>query len=402
MKKFSGKIALIAAATGLICAASPSAYAGTADGENGGSTISTVPLPKFRVSLSILEGYDDNVFTTTDSLATKSWYNTAQADVFADLGNSRTVFTLGVGAGLTYYYSRPGDKSDKLAHLSLDIVHKVNDRLTITFNSYNTYQVQPQFDLQVEQNRVNGQYYYTSQSLSAAYQWTRRFSTVTSYQMTGIFYEEQSAKITNDYIQQTFGNQFRYLLTPTTTAVAEYRFGLVNYLYENALNVTTNYGLVGFDHTFSPRFTMSLRAGGAIQNQKVGGTSTSPYAELTANYQYQRYSAIQGYLNYGFQYSNLAVAQSNKALRIGITDTQAITPKLIATLGFFYEHDDYSSTPSVAGYTDDTLNVNLGLRYPITPKLNIQANYQHVALLSSVASQRYNQNVVSFGANYSF
>ena len=167
--------------------------------------------------------------------------------------------------------------------------------------------MQPQFDLQVAQNRVNGQYYYTTEAFSAAYQWTERFSTVTGYSVTGIFYEQAAAKQTSDYVQQTFSNQFRYQWTPTTTLVTEYRFGLVNYLYNSQLNSITNYGLAGFDHSFSPKATMTLRAGGEIQDAKVGGSTASPYAEITANYQYQRYSSLHAYMNYG---SNTRISRS--------------------------------------------------------------------------------------------
>lgn len=404
MKKCFRKYAIYTTGFLFLALLPPGALAGTTDGTDNGQSVITggIPTPRFRATVQVSEGYNDNVYTTADSQKTSSGFTNAVANVFADLGNDRTVFTLGMGGGLTYYYDRPGDKADKLANVTLNIVYKATDQLTLSFNSYNTYQVQPQFDLMVEQNRVNGQYYYTSQAFSAAYQWTRRFSTVTGYQVTGIFYEEAAVKQTNDYVQQTFSEQLQYLVLPTTTAVAEYRFGLVNYMYDPALNVTTNYFLAGLNHSFSPKFTMSLRAGGEIQNQNSGGVSSSPYAEFTTSYQYQRYSNLQAYANYGFQYSNLALAQSDKALRLGITINQAITPKLIASLGFFYEHDDYSTTSTVPGYTEDTLNVNVGLNYAVTPRLSLQASYQHTSLLSNNAGLQYDQNIVSAGATYSF
>jgi uncharacterized protein (PEP-CTERM system associated) len=89
-------------------------------------------------------------------------------------------------------------------------------------------------------------------------------------------------------------------------------------------------------------------------------------------------------------------------LRLGIPDTHGFTPKLVGTLGFFYEHDDYSTTTTAQGFTEDTFNVNVGLRYALTPRLSLQANYQYTTLLSAVSSQEYNQNIVSVGANYSF
>ena len=340
------------------------------------------------ITTTYLQRSDDKV---------SSGFTTLTANGFVDLSDQRTVFTIGLGGGVTYYYDRPGSKTDNLANLTINLVHKVNERMTLTLSSYSTYQVQPQFDLLVAQNRNDGQYYYTTESLSLSRQWTRRFSTVTGYQLTGIFYEDALAKVQNDYVQQTFSNQFRFLLEPTTTFVAEYRLGLVNYLYENDRNTMTNYALVGFDKSFSPKWSMTARAGGEIQDQSVGGSDTSPYAEITTNYAYQRYSSLSAYFNYGFQYSNLAITQTNKALRLGVTINHGFTPKLSAYLGVFYENDNYSQVENAPGsaFTENTFNVNTGVRFAVTPKLSLQAGYQHTQLLSESSPSRNTPRISS-------
>lgn len=374
-----------------------------AGSSDGGDITMGVPQPHFRTSVTVREGYDDNVFTSSTNRVSSA-FTQADLNTFADLGNERTMFTIGLGLGAYWYYDRPGKKVDWSDNISINFSHKVNERLTLGINNYTAYQVEPQYDLDVAQNRRNGQYLYTTTNINATYQWTRRFSTVTGYSVTGIFYEDATAKIVNDYVQQTFSNQFRYLLLPTTTLVAEYRFGMVNYLYQNDRNTITNYILVGADHTFSPKLSATFRVGGQIQDQDVGGTSTSPYGELNVTYNYQRYSNIHFYLNYGFQYSNLALNQNDKALRTGITINHGFTPKLTANLGFYYQHDDYSETNNTPGsaYTEDTLDLNTGLRYQITPKLSLDLNYTLTELLSDHAGLGYHRNTVSVGATYTF
>ena len=158
--------------------------------------------PRFRLSASLYEGYDDNTETSKTN-KNPSGFTNFQANAFADLGNSRTLFTIGVTAGASVYYDRPGQKVDKLASLTLNLAERVNDKFTLTLNTYFTYQVEPDFTLQVEQNRINGQYFYTGVSLSGAYEWTRRFQTVTSYNFVGIFYQDATAKVANDYYSHT-------------------------------------------------------------------------------------------------------------------------------------------------------------------------------------------------------
>lgn len=359
--------------------------------------------PKFKTTVTLTEGYDDNALTA-HSNPVRSGFTAIQANGFADLGSPRTAFTVGIGGGVTYYYSRPGRKYDYLASLNLNLAHKVTDRFTISLGAYLTYQVEPDYTLLVAQNRVNGQYFYTGDTLSATYQWTRRFSTVTSYQLVGIFYEDQAARVANDYVAQTFANQFRFLLLPTTTLVGEYRLGTVNYMYGTDRDVLTNYFLVGVDHSFTPKFTVSMRVGGEIQSQKVGGSFSSPYGEATLTYAYQKLSNIQGYVRYGFDYSNVTVNQTNRALRMGFQLNHGISPKLSFYLGCFYEHDDFSSVPGFAGsgYTDDSFSISTGIRYTITPRLTLQLGYVRSQLLSDQTTLEYHRDVASIGGTYSF
>lgn len=360
--------------------------------------------PRFKLSASLNEGYDDNTLTTKTN-RNESGFTDFQVNGFADLGNPRTLFTIGATAGVNYYYSRPGEKLDKLASLTLNLAQRVNEKFTLTLNTFFTYQVEPDFTLQVEQNRINGQYFYTGDSLSGGYQWTRRFQTVTSYQFVGIFYQDAAARITDDYYSHIFENDLRFQLYPTTTLVATYQLTLTNYLYLTGRNTVTNAVLGGLDHSFSPKFTVSLRAGGQFQTQEgTSGSATSPYAEATLTYLYRRSSSVQGYLHYGFEYSNLTLGQTDKALRTGITFNHSFTPKLTANLGMFYEHDDFSDVAGTGSgaYTEDTININAGLKFALTPKFTLSLSYLHTSLLSDQSALEYDRDVVSIGGTYSF
>jgi len=377
------------------------AMAGTDDG----SIISDagVEKPHFRTSVYVREGYDDNAETSNNNQVT-SGYTSFGINEFADFGSDRSILTIGVQLGANYYYSQPGQKFDWTDNLSLNYTYKLNERLTLSLASYAAYQVEPQYDLLVAQNRVNGQYFYFTDVLSASYQWTRRFSTITNYTLDGIFYQDAAPKVTNDYVAQTFGNQFRFLALPTTTLVAEYRFGIVNYLYQSGNNSITNYFLTGFDHTFNPKLLTTLRVGAEIQDQNVGGISTSPYAEWSVNYAYQHLSSLGYYLRYGFDYSNLTVAQTDKALRTGININHGFSPKLTATLGIFYQHDDYSNSGGTPGtaFTENTIDIQTGLQYAMTPRLSLNASYTYTDLLSNNSLLEYHRSTVSIGANYGF
>jgi ATP-binding cassette subfamily B protein len=68
--------------------------------------------------------------------------------------------------------------------------------------------------------RRSGDYFYTSQDISLAYQWTERFSTLTRYALTSVLYDESGTGEFEDRIEQYIGQEFRYLVRPETTALA--------------------------------------------------------------------------------------------------------------------------------------------------------------------------------------
>src|SRR5207244_2100648 len=109
-------------------------------------------------------------------------------------------------------------------------------------------------------------------------------------------------------IENTFGNEFRFLLLPNTTIVGEYRVQFISYQSTDA-DAVAQFILAGFDHSFSPRFRGSFRGGFQIRSldstqivpasfrfvngvfiffpaQTVHASSeeTSPYFEATLNY----------------------------------------------------------------------------------------------------------------------
>lgn len=355
---------------------------------------------RFKTTVSLREGYDDNVFTAHDNKV-DSFFTNLYGSIFANLGNERTQFTIGLSGGVTEYYSRPGNKFDENATLTFNMVHKVNPRLTLSWANYATYQAEPSFDLQVAQNRRNGQYYYLQDALSASYQWSERFQTVTGYKLVGIFYQNSAPSQTEDRLEHTFSNQFRFLLQPTTTLVGEYRLGLVQYLHQASRDTISNYFLAGVDHSFSPKFTVSLRGGAQLRSVKEGSNDATPYFEANARYAYRRYSSLGWFLHYGYDNGSItATNQTHKNLTTGIRLNHGFTPRLSAYLAFFYQHDNLSQT--FGSLTNDTFDISTGINFTVTPKLTLQAGFTRTQLISNTASQKYDRDVVSIGGTYQF
>ena len=77
--------------------------------------------------------------------------------------------------------------------------------------------------------RQSQNYFFTVNKFSLGYAWTPRFSTVSSYTLGYTNYTDDVVSTFQDRFEHTFGNEFRFLVAPTTTLIAEYRFGIVDY-----------------------------------------------------------------------------------------------------------------------------------------------------------------------------
>ena len=69
-----------------------------------------------------------------------------------------------------------------------------------------------------------------------------------------IWYPESATGDFENRFEHTFGNEFRFLLWPTTTLVGEYRLGIQDYLTNSARDSTTHFLPGRVRSQFQPAF----------------------------------------------------------------------------------------------------------------------------------------------------
>ncbi|CAN5402468.1 hypothetical protein BH20VER3_BH20VER3_01120 [soil metagenome] len=359
----------------------------------------------FRVSLSVREGYDDNVYTTNQNTIA-SFYTSGNVVFDYKFGNARTKVALEAFGGLTYYYNRPfGQEYDISSGFSLSLSHQATPRLGFAANIYMAYQSEPDFNTGFGINRRSGNYFYTSDKFSISYQWAPRFSTVTSYTLGVVNYEESAVAAYEDRFEHTFGNEFRYLLLPTTTVVGEYRYQII--AFDTALrDSTTHFVLGGGDHSFNPRFNISVRGGVQFREFEEFGDRTSPYGEATLNYALGERSSVSWSNRYGLDQPDVPGSASRTTYRTGVRGQYAFSPRFSTTVGGFYQHDENEGivTPFsvVPAFTEDSIDLALGVRYEFNRTFAGLAGYNHTEVLSDITLREYERNRYYLGLNASF
>ncbi len=352
-----------------------------------------------RVSVYSDIGYDDNVFDT-HSDRQGSGFNTLGVILESNIGNQRTRLDAILSAGFVAYWDRPGNTIAPDVSLNLNFSHQLNPRAIIGFSSFLTYQDQPDVALGVDQSNRTGSYFYSANTLSFGYQWTRRFSTVSSYTLSTLFYEDSQAADIDDRLEHLFSQQFRFLVLPTVTAVAEYRFGYVQYL--NANNDSySHYLLGGADFSLSPKLSFGFRAGAEFRTLEGpnSGDEAYPYFESTLTYLYQPGSSLEWVNRYGLEQPDLSGPGYRRTYRTGIRVSHRFGEKLRGVAEGYYSYNDYTGP---INFTENIFDISAELSYQITRPFAIRAGYTFTRDFSDVTSRDYYRNRVYVGGVFTF
>lgn len=351
----------------------------------------------FHVSVTVRAGYDDNINLNTFDAQGSPFTNVALGLTY-DFGNARTRMSLNAGVSATYYWDHHDDGFNSNtedwavnAWLGFNITHKATPRLTLSAQVSAAYLSQPGFDtfnnLSFIAETRNQDYFQTVSRFSAAYAWAPRFSTLTSYTFGYVDYNDETLSFFEDRYEHTFGNEFRFLLAPTTTLVGEYRFGIVDYVEDNFRGSDSHFFLAGVDHSFSPRFNVSFRGGVEIRHftdasndpafANVDDSETAPYFEATVNYALGHATSITWFNRYALEQPNVPDALSRQTYRTSLGIRHNFTQRIIGGLNFGYNHDSYDKTFTQGAFDEDYFDVSLTMRYVINRTWSAELGYSH-------------------------
>ena len=402
----------------------PSATSSVQGGPGGAGVFSPPPV---QILVNLSGGYDDNVNT---NVGPKQGSGFTGGNIILDytFGDPRLQLVLNAGAGGVYYLEHvTGQQYDIDLKGALGITYKSSPRLTLGSTILVDYLTEPNFDNPGGLNSRSGNYLYTTDQFFFNYAWSRRFSTKTSYTLEAYQYEDQAIGLFSDRSAHTFGNEFQLQMVPTTKLVAEYRYGIVNYQHDGDIiipaqfnffgmqiapavrlqnNSTTQFVLLGIDHTFNPRFSGSIRGGAEFRSYDSGGDSTSPYFEGTLNYVVGKRTTVSWNARYGIEEPGVTGSQSRTTFRTGIHGKFDLTSRVSTALDLYYTHDQYHALTSaftpIAPFSEDSFDAGLSLHFAITPLIGVQAGYHYTDIISDLAGREYSRNRVSGGVSLKF
>jgi opacity protein-like surface antigen len=350
-------------------------------------------------------GYDSNPLAVEHNVKSSTYIAATIGADYNTGDRKRTALDFHISYSPLFYLDAPRglDDSYNNARASIDWRHRVNPRLTLTDSAYLAYEIEPNFGIGATIARRTDQYFYGFNSLAAAYSWTRRFSTVTSYTISGVAYDS-GAENGEDYLTHIFANEFRYAYTRRTTAALTYRYAIGN--YDNGFgDYTSQYLLVGLDHKFNPRLTGSFRVGAEFRDRDHGGNETDPYFEGSMTYLVSRRTDVRAYSRIGFQDSDIGGFGDRYGYRFGVTASHRINSRLSGSLGAHYIHDEFSQGFPGSSFDEDVIALSLGLEYAIWKNVSLNCGYSYTTTSNDSNGgfrPEYDRHNVQFGFNARF
>jgi hypothetical protein len=248
------------------------------------------------------------------------------------------------------------------------------------------------------------------------YDWSPRFSTASSYQLVAVKYDDSTTGNAVDRTEHTFGTEFRFLLSPPTTVLADLRCQIVSYDQNSALDSLTGLFLAGLEHKFNPRTSISLRAGGEVRSfdNNDAATLTEPYFEGTLTYAAGRRTTLSWTNRYSLEEPGTSANnQSRTTFRTGLQAGYGFTKRISATVAGYFVHDDYAAGPPVEifpgffipgapSFVENTIDITLGVHYEINRVVAIDVGYGHTEVASDFSEREYSRNRYYGGFNFTF
>jgi hypothetical protein len=357
----------------------------------------------FTVSLDLREEYDDNI-NTAPSNEEGSFKTILRPSIIFNYPMDQTIFSARYSLGATYYQTRPGDDWDLSHEFTGRIAHTFSPRFDLDFRDRFTYTDEPELTQGSTVFRNQGNRYANEASLELKYQWTERFSTVATGTTEYIHYEDDFVALTNDYIRNSGGMDFRFLVFDPTTAVMNYTYTTTDY-DDIDRDFDSHYFLAGVDHYLLREWLLSVRGGAEYDTYDSSDfdDNVGPYASVSTVWNYTEKSTVQVGYSHSRQLTDFGPAANGLTNQFDFTITHYFTPRLSVRNGFTAMLVEYTEDQSLVGDEDETILTNdFSVRYDFNDYFSAYAGYKHTTDDTDIPGREYfrNQWYIGFRGTY--
>jgi len=358
-------------------------------------------------------GYDDYFTASSTDDGTSSIYANAALGANYVKATPQTTWKMGAYLSANKYFDddHSGTGVFYNARLNLSLNHRITERTRFVSTNYASYGIEPDYSFSFSPDRAPSEHLFYSLDNAIGHRWTARLATYTGVRARGVDYHGGDSN--NDRLTYGIYNNYRYSVNQTTIATAKFSYDKSD-ASGSAADATDLTASLGFERRLSQRSYVTLDVGTTYRDVDGGRDNYySPYASAALNTNINSRLRLKTFVRYGVE--NQGTSQgintydTNQALRVGLSTSYAVSPKLSLNAGINYISYDYSDGRDVVantaiGNADTTLiNPFVGFTYKVNDKTSVNGSYHYSDSSSSYADSRdFERNRVQLGVTRIF
>jgi hypothetical protein len=356
----------------------------------------------FTTTISTVFGHDSNVGSRPLFVEDSSSFVQGKLSGAYSAVRGKTHIGLNAGFATMYYFER-ADTTFNSGNGSLNIYHKVTPRLTFANKSYLTYAIEPDLAVGVAVPRRLSHYWYGHNNSSLTYALNRRTTSITSFGVNGITYEDEVSAAVNDKMKYEISQEMRYVLNVVSDLVGEYRYSGADYDLAD-YDYGAHYLLAGLNHSFNLMLRGTLMAGANKRSFDNGAEDGwKPHLETSLRYNVTEKTQVSWINRFGYEDGELAsnLASSRSGFNSALNLSYSFNDRLRSNFGFSYHNYNFER-PELIDLNEVMQSVNLGLNYQLYSNVDLNARYSYISMDSEDLFRDFVRHRISAGMSIKF
>lgn len=379
----------------LVVATARAVYAPIPEQEQGEDLTFT-----FAVGLS----HDSNIFGSASGAIGSMIYEFSPKVAYNASVTDQTFLSLSYQAILDQFDNRPGDKLLDSHMASARVAHAFSQ--TSTLDLVDLFQAARNPESLLNGLPLNADQSFQRNELDGHFTASLSPKIGLSLKARTVYYQYRNSILGRslDRIENLYGGATDYAILPDLKAVGEYRHQDVYYSkLGETKNKNSDFLMAGADYAVAKKLSTSGRLGAEWRRRSTERSTTSPYVELSAKYDYADASFLTGGYTYSLEESSdTARFTDTKVDRVFVNVQHTITPLLVASTSLTYESSILQGRRTFANVGEDTTRVGLALSYLPTKQWTIWASFDDDRVKSDEAARDLSRRRFGLNASYSF
>lgn len=348
--------------------------------------------------------HDSNLFGAATDEVSSAIFSVAPRLAYNASLTAQTFFSGAYGITLDYFEGRPGDKLLDSHDLNLRLAHQFSQATTIDVN--NMFMISRNPESLLAGIPLNPDQSFQRNQLDARLDTAVGAKVGITLKARSVYYNYRNASLGRnlDRIENLYGVSGDYAVLPEMKVVAEYRHQEVYYRkLGETKNKTSDFVMTGFDYEVAQKLSASARVGVEFRRRASERDATSPYAELTAKYDYARQSYILGGYGYSFDESSDTTRFTDMQVnRFFVNLQHSITALIVGSASLGYEPSQLQGRRGFADVDEDTTRLGAALSYLPTKDWTISATYDYDRVNSDDPARGMKRSRVALNASHTF